>query len=89
MGDPKEGASPPTWKLMLLKWCGLFPVLLVLSYAIRWAPIDPPLWLQLVMTTACTVPLLNFVITPWLDDRFADWLYAGVDGDRRSVDAGG
>ena len=89
MGDPKAGASPPTWKLMLVKWLGLFPVILAISYVIEWLPVDPALWLKLLVTTAITVPLLNYVITPWMDDTFSDWLYAGVEGERRSVNAGG
>ena len=94
MGDPKRGVSPPTWKLMLVKWLGLFPVLLAVAYAIELAPIDPPIPLKLLMETAVVVPLLNYVITPLMDDLFGPWLYAGVDGGagddggRGSVDIG-
>ena len=89
MGDPKEGASPPTWKLMLVKWIGLFPVLLAVAYLIQVLPIDPPLPLKLLMETAVVVPLLNYVITPLVDDLFASWLYAGIDtDDRESIDVG-
>ena len=76
MADPKSGPSPPTWKLMVVKWAALFPVLLVLSYTIKWLPIDPPMWLKLMMETMITIPLLHYVITPWLDDVFENWLYA-------------
>ena len=88
MGDPKEGASPPTWKLMLVKWLGLFPPLLAIAYAIKWLPVDPPLWGQLLIETAILVPLLNYVITPFVDDLFSGWLYADVGGDRESADVG-
>ena len=67
---------------MIAKWCGLFPVLLVLSYTIQWLPIDPPLWLKLMIETMITVPLLHYVITPLLDDLLEDWLYAGIDPER-------
>ena len=80
MGDPKEGASPPTWKLMLVKWMGLFPALLTVAYAVKWLPVDPPLWLRLLIETAILVPLLNYVVTPFMDDLFEGWLYAGVEG---------
>ena len=83
MGDPKEGASPPTWKLMLVKWLGLFPVLLLVAYTIKLLPIDPVLPLKLLMETAVVVPILNFIVTPLMDDLFSDWLYAGIDTDGR------
>ena len=89
MSDPKDGASPPTWKLMLVKWLGLFPVLLAVVYLIEFLPIDPPIPLKLLMETAVVVPLLNYVITPLMDDLFADWLYKGIDADERgSVNIG-
>ena len=74
---------------MLVKWLGLFPALLAVAYTIEWLPIDPPLALKLLIETAILVPLLNYVITPKMDDLFSDWLYAGVEGARReSIDAG-
>lgn len=78
MADPKEGASPPTWKLMIVKWMGLFPALLIVAFAIKFLPIDPPLPLKLLMETIVLVPLLNYVITPFMDGLFEDWLYAGI-----------
>ncbi len=83
MGDPKEGPSPPTWKLMLAKYCGLLPALMIVSYTIDLAPIDPPLWLKLIMETMLVIPLMHYVITPFVDDLFEEWLYAGID-ERRS-----
>ncbi len=80
--DSKGESSPPTWKIMVLKWLALFPVLLVLSYTIKWLPVDPVLWLKLMIETMITVPLLNYVITPWIDKTFENWLYAGIDAER-------
>ena len=74
---------------MLVKWLGLFPVLLAVTYAINFLPIDPSVPVKLLMSTAVVVPLLNYVITPLMDDLFADWLYAGIDtGERESIDVG-
>lgn len=64
---------------MLVKWLGLFPALLAVSYAFEWAPIDPPLWAKLLMETAVLVPFLNYIVTPAMDSLFSDWLYAGVE----------
>lgn len=76
---------------MLVKWMGLFPVLLLIAYTIKWLPIDPVLPLKLLIETAILVPLLNYVITPLMDDLFSDWLYAGIDvseGERQSSNIG-
>lgn len=89
MGNPSEGAAPPTWKLMLVKWLGLFPVLLILAYSLQWLKVEP-LWLKLLAETAILVPLLNYVITPVMDSLFSGWLYKGVDEEQRhkQVDIG-
>ena len=78
MGDPKEGPSPPTWKLMIAKYCGLLPALLIVAYAIKWSPWEPVLWLKLIAETLVVVPLMHYVITPVVDDLFHDWLYKGL-----------
>ena len=88
MEDPTPDPKAPTWKLLLVKWLGLFPALLVVSYGLQWLLPDTPLWIRLLIDTAVLVPLLAYVITPRLDALFADWLYKGVDGPRTSVDAG-
>ena len=89
MGKPSEGAAPPTWKLMLVKWLGLFPPLLGVAYGLQALGVEP-LWWKLVLETAVIVPLLNFVIAPFMDSLFSRWLYAGVDEEqqRKKIDIG-
>ncbi len=89
MGNPKRGAAPPTWKLMLVKWLGLFPVLLTIAYTLQWLKVEP-LWFKLLCETAILVPLLNYVITPVMDSLFSEWLYKGIDQDaqQQSIDIG-
>lgn len=89
MGKPNEGTSPPTWKLMLVKWLGLFPVLLIISYTLQaFGPM--PLWLKLLIETIILVPTIAYVITPLMDSLFSEWLYKGIDREqqRKSVDIG-
>ena len=85
---PDMPGTPPTWKLMLVKWLGLMPVLFAVAYALDALPGELPLWGTLIIETSIVVPVLNYGITPLMDHLFADWLYAGVDGDRRSSDIG-
>lgn len=74
---------------MLVKWLGLFPVLLIIAYTLQWLKVEP-LWFKLICETAILVPLLNYVITPMMDSLFSEWLYKGIDGDKQdqSVDIG-
>ena len=90
MGRPSVGAAPPTWKLMLVKWLGLFPPLLAVAYGLQALEVEP-LWWKLVLETAVIVPLLNYVIAPLMDSLFSEWLYAGVDEEqqRKKIDIGG
>ena len=94
MGDPKEGPSPPQWKLAAVKWLGLFGPLLGLAYgfdylsrnflATSWWFVKEDgtlvMWVKLFCETLILVPLLNFVITPLMDSAFHGWLYRGVEG---------
>ncbi|WP_104420696.1 hypothetical protein [Neolewinella xylanilytica] len=82
MSKPNEGATPPTWKLMLVKWLGLFPPLLAVAYALQWLGVEP-LWWKLILETAVLVPLLNYVIAPLVDGLFSEWLYAGIDEEQQ------
>lgn len=68
---------------MLVKWLGLFPILLILAYALQWVGVEP-LWFKLILETAILVPLLNYVITPLMDTLFSEWLYKGLDTDKKN-----
>lgn len=85
---PDTPGTPPTWKLMLVKWLGLLPVLFAVAYALDALPGELPLWGTLLIETSIVVPLLSYVITPVMDHLVADWLYAGVDGSRSSSNIG-
>ena len=79
MGDPKEGPSPPTWKLMIAKYLGLLPALLIVAYTIKWSAWEPALWLKLIAETMIVVPLMHYAITPAVDSLLHGWLYAGIE----------
>ena len=87
MKSANEGATPPTWKLMIVRWLALLPAIMLVSYGIKWAPIDPPLWLKLVIETLVIVPLMHYVITPAVDVVFSAWLYKGIDEEQRGKSA--
>ena len=74
---------------MIVKWLGLFPPLLLLSYAFdliskQFFPADWPivndqgtiiLWLKLLFESILVTLLLNLILTSWLDSVFEGFLY--------------
>ena len=74
---------------MIVQWLGLFPPLLVLSYAFNiisknffpasWPIVNSQgtlvLWLKLLLESILITLLLNLVLTSWLDDVFEGFLY--------------
>ena len=90
MGKPNAGKAPPTWKLMMVKWLGLFPPLVLISSVLKWLNVEP-LILKLFLETLLLVPLLNYVIAPLADSLFSEWLYKGIDEEQqnKSINIGG
>ena len=100
MGNPAEGPTPPGWKLILVKWLGVYPPLVALVYGIDWftknyVPTDWPamtdagtlwIWVKLLCTTAVLVSAMHYFITPWMDSLFERWLYTEDELDRMKND---
>ena len=82
--------SPPTWKEIFVKWLGIFPTILIISYTTKAIGIKP-LYLKLLVESLVLVPLLTYVVTPVMMTLFSDWLYAGMDvpeEERETIDVG-
>ena len=52
------------WKLSFMIWIAVYPSVLVLTYMFDILGIDWPKWAKLIVTTAFTVPFIEFVVTP-------------------------
>src|SRR4051794_31592742 len=72
------GYSPPVpprrWKMAVLTWTGLYPILVVLVTVLgpvtgRW-----PLPVALLLTTGLSIPLMTWVVMPALTTRLGPWL---------------
>ena len=74
----EKSVSPPTWKSVLVKWIGIFPSVLLISYTLKWMGVKPMLF-KLFCETILLVPLLTYVVTPLMKTLFSDWLYKGMD----------
>jgi len=69
-------APPPRWKMALVTWLGIFPLVLLLSRTIG-ALLAPFLWPALVVmvVTALVVTAMTWLVMPTLVRLFAGWLY--------------
>ena len=51
----------------ILIWACVYPCALCMSYGLQWVGVDLPLWLEILISTAFTVPFISFVACPWID----------------------
>jgi hypothetical protein len=65
---------PPRWKNALLVWIAIYPSISLLSYLAGPWLVTLPLLLRTFILTAILVPLLVFVLLPFLHRQFAAWL---------------
>ncbi len=50
--------------LTLLIWVCVYPSVLLISYGFQWLDIDWPKWAVILVSTACTVPLIEWIVAP-------------------------
>jgi antibiotic biosynthesis monooxygenase (ABM) superfamily enzyme len=64
-----------TWRDQALKnfgvWLAVYPAVLISSYMFSWLAPGGPLWLEILISTAFTVPLISYVAVPWVEKRLA------------------
>lgn len=60
-------------KLMMsfLIWVCVFPGVLLITYLFRWVGLDLDLWLEILLSTALTVPLITVVAAPQVEKLVA------------------
>jgi antibiotic biosynthesis monooxygenase (ABM) superfamily enzyme len=79
-------AAPPPYKMALLTWITIFP--LITAIVVITGPLlkELPLAVRLGITTALTVPLMTWVVMPRVTRLLRGWLYP--DQTARDVRAG-
>lgn len=72
----KAALPPPRWKMTLLTWAVVYPLITGLFYLI--APVTGTwrLPLRTLLTTALMVPMMTYLIMPGVSRLFKRWLYA-------------
>ncbi|WP_420393992.1 hypothetical protein [Acuticoccus sp.] len=56
-------------RVMLGVWLGVYPAVLVLTYALD--PLDLATWLSVLISTSVTVPLITFLVVPLCREAIA------------------
>ncbi len=57
--------------LNVLIWACVYPSVLVFSYGFKWLGIDVPLWAEIGISTALSVPLISTLCTPRIEAAIA------------------
>lgn len=74
MTEEKQERKPTDWKDAVVKWMGLFPVLLVIACTTKMLGVKP-LPLKLFIESLIIVPLLHYIVTPFMERTFSGWIY--------------
>ena len=70
---PAPGAPPPKWKMAVLTWACLLPMVIGLAYV--FAPFGLPFLVEMALSTAIPVAMLTWIVMPRLTRLVYRWLY--------------
>jgi antibiotic biosynthesis monooxygenase (ABM) superfamily enzyme len=68
-------ARPPRFKQAIITWLGVYPVLTPMLALLRPLMVRWPLPLQTLLVTLLLVPLLTYLVFPFLNHAFRGWLF--------------
>ena len=72
---PTPMKPPARWKMALLTWLALLPMVIALAYI--FAPLQLPFLVNATVSTAIPVVMLTWVVMPRLTRVLYGWLYRG------------
>lgn len=80
---PPATKPPPRWKVAIVTWLGIFPIVLGQTVLVGDRLSSWPLVLRIGLLSVLIVALMNWVVAPALTRLFRRWLQAGntVPGD--------
>ena len=56
-----------------LIWACVFPSALGVSYGLNWIGMDFPLWFEILISTAFTVPFISLAAIPMIESVMETW----------------
>lgn len=65
---------PPRWKMAVLTWLAIYPLILLLSFVLAPWIAELPLPVRVAITAGILVPTMTWIMMPWLTGRFVGWL---------------
>jgi antibiotic biosynthesis monooxygenase (ABM) superfamily enzyme len=79
---PSDGDGPK-WKLFLISWLGVLPLVLLFNGLIQLLPLQPPWYMRAVLQSCFLVALMTWLVRPALTRRLKPWAMRDSDGDAR------
>ena len=67
--------QPPRWKTAMVVWIAIYPSITLLLWLAGPLLLRLPLMLRTLVLTGILVPLLVFVLLPFLQKRLRRWLH--------------
>lgn len=66
---------PPRYKMAVVTWLAIFPLITLLSYALSPVADSVPTVVRTLISTLVLVPLMTYVVMPRMTRLFQRWLY--------------
>lgn len=79
---PSDGDGPK-WKLFLMSWIGVLPLVLLFNGAVQLLPQQPPWHLRALLQSCFLVALMTWLVRPMVSRRLKPWAMRDGDGDAR------
>jgi hypothetical protein len=71
----KPIVPPPRYKMAMVTWLAIFPLITLVSYATVPIFVDVPIVVRVLAMTVLVVPLMTYVVMPRMTRLFRRWLY--------------
>ncbi len=75
LSPDKPIVPPPRYKMAIVTWLAIFPLIIFVSYVTPPIFDDLPVIARTVAVTAVVVPLMTYVVMPRMTRLFRRWLY--------------
>ncbi|AFY73640.1 hypothetical protein Syn7502_01580 [Synechococcus sp. PCC 7502] len=77
-GNPSI-TPPPRYKMAVVTWLAVFPLITLISVALKQLLVMLPLVIRVAIITAIAVPTMTYLLMPQMTKLFSSWLYPIID----------
>lgn len=75
---PGNEPPPPKWKTTLMSWAAIYVLVVAVSYVLQALKFEASIPVRSLVLSVIVVPLVAYVVGPWLGKRLHGWLHAGA-----------